>query len=172
MYANAPRINCSRRLIVQTLIFSRSYLYRQVSPPETLVVKGWNYLGEKWPVISTESCDFHAYTFGFFYMPQISDMGHTALVPLRRKACWGLFSPWKIRRLRTGLNRRTWVPNASTVPLDHRSPLGRRINLMVLIAAYNKCTLMMCDYKHTLLEHAEEKKLWILTDRAVWKSLI
>ena len=27
-----------------------------------------NYLGEKWPVISTESCDFHAYTFGFFYM--------------------------------------------------------------------------------------------------------
>ena len=34
-----------------------------------------NYLGEKWPVISTESCDFHAYTFGFFYMPQICDMG-------------------------------------------------------------------------------------------------
>ena len=27
-------------LIVQTLIFSRSYLHRQVSPPETLVVKG------------------------------------------------------------------------------------------------------------------------------------
>ena len=22
-------------------------------------------MGEKWPVISTESCDFHAYTFGF-----------------------------------------------------------------------------------------------------------
>ena len=31
---------CSRRLIVQTLVFSRSYLHRQVSPPETLVVKG------------------------------------------------------------------------------------------------------------------------------------
>ena len=30
-----------------------------------------NYMGEKWPVIWTESCDFHAYTFGFFYMPQI-----------------------------------------------------------------------------------------------------
>ena len=28
------------RLIVQTLVFSRSYLHRQVSPPETLVVKG------------------------------------------------------------------------------------------------------------------------------------
>ena len=34
------RMHCSRRLIVQTLVFSRSYLHRQVSPPETLVVKG------------------------------------------------------------------------------------------------------------------------------------
>ena len=33
-------MHCSRRLIVQTLVFSRSYLNRQVSPPETLVVKG------------------------------------------------------------------------------------------------------------------------------------
>ena len=33
-------MHCSRRLIVQTLVFSRSYLHRQVSPPETLVEKG------------------------------------------------------------------------------------------------------------------------------------
>ena len=33
-------MHCSWRLIVQTLVFSRSYLHRQVSPPETLVVKG------------------------------------------------------------------------------------------------------------------------------------
>ena len=33
-------MHCSRRLIVQTLVFSLSYLHRQVSPPETLVVKG------------------------------------------------------------------------------------------------------------------------------------
>ena len=33
-------MHCSRRLIVQTLVFSRSYMHRQVSPPETLVVKG------------------------------------------------------------------------------------------------------------------------------------
>ena len=30
-----------------------------------------------------------------------------------------IFSPWKIRRLRSGLNPRTWVPKASTLPLDH-----------------------------------------------------
>ena len=38
--ANTSRMHCSRRLIVQTLVFSRSYLHSQVSPPETLVEKG------------------------------------------------------------------------------------------------------------------------------------
>ena len=52
---------------------------------------------------------------GIFYMPQIYDMGPTALLPLRRKACL------KIRRLRPGLNPRTLVLKASTLPLDHRS---------------------------------------------------
>jgi len=32
-----------------------------------------------------------------------------------------IFLPLKIRRLRLGLNPRTWVPKASTLPLDHRS---------------------------------------------------
>jgi hypothetical protein len=32
-----------------------------------------------------------------------------------------IFSLLKIRRLRPGLNTRTWVPKASTLPLDHRS---------------------------------------------------
>ena len=34
-----------------------------------------------------------------------------------------IFSPLKIRRLRPGLNPRTWVPKTSTLPLDHRSRL-------------------------------------------------
>jgi hypothetical protein len=32
-----------------------------------------------------------------------------------------IFSPLKIRRLWSGLNPRTWVLKASTLPLDHRS---------------------------------------------------
>jgi len=32
-----------------------------------------------------------------------------------------IFSPLKIRRLRPGLNPRTWVPKANTLPLDHLS---------------------------------------------------
>ena len=35
-------MHCSRRLTVQTLVFSHSHLHRHVSPPETLVVKGGN----------------------------------------------------------------------------------------------------------------------------------
>ena len=98
-------MHCSRRLIVQTLVFSRSYVHRQVSPPETLGVKG-----EKWPVISTESCDFHAYTFGLFYMPQICDMGQTALFTFRRKAWWGFFRPEK----HDGFGRRFEPANLGT----------------------------------------------------------
>jgi len=64
--------------------------------------------------------DFHV-ILEIFYMPQICDMGQTALLPLRRKAYWGFFSPLKIRRLWPGLNPRTWVPKTSTLPLDHRS---------------------------------------------------
>ena len=54
-----------------------------------------NYLGEKWPLIWTKSCDFHTYTFGFFYMPQICATGQMALLPFWRKACWGFFRPEK-----------------------------------------------------------------------------
>jgi len=59
---------------------------------------------------------------GIFYMPQIYDMGPTALLPLRRKACWGFFA-LKIRWLWPGLNPRTWVLKASTLPFDHRNRL-------------------------------------------------
>ena len=34
-----------------------------------------------------------------------------------------IFSPLKVRGLRPGLNPRTWVPKASTLPLDHRSDM-------------------------------------------------
>jgi len=50
-------------------------------------------------------------------MPQIYDMGPTALLPLRAEDFFAL----KIRRLRPGLNLQTWVLKASTLPLDHRS---------------------------------------------------
>ena len=59
-------------------------------------------MGEKW--WPNSAWDMHP---GFFYMPQICDMGPIILLPFRRKACWGIFyRPLKIRRLRPGLNPR------------------------------------------------------------------
>ena len=42
-----------------------------------------------------------------------------------------IFSTWKIRLLRPGLNPRTWVPEASTLPVDHRSSFN--IHLVVYL---------------------------------------
>jgi len=39
----------------------------------------------------------------------------------RKEGVLRIFSPLKIRRLRPGLNPRTWLLNASTLLLDHRS---------------------------------------------------
>jgi len=53
-------------------------------------------------------------------MPQIYDMGPTALLPSEGRRAED-FSALKIRRLRPGLNPQTWVLKASTLILDHRS---------------------------------------------------
>jgi len=54
-------------------------------------------------------------------MLQICNMGPTALLPLRRKACWGFFCPEKSWRLRPGFNLQTWVLKGSMLSLDHWS---------------------------------------------------
>ena len=53
-------------------------------------------------------------------MPQIYDMGPTAVLPLQGRRAEDFFA-LKIRQLRLGLNPRTWVLKASTLPLHHRS---------------------------------------------------
>ena len=57
---------------------------------------------------------------GIFYMPQIYDMGPTALLPLRRKACWEFFRP-KNPTASTGFEPANLGIKASTLTLDHRS---------------------------------------------------
>ena len=47
--------------------------------------------------------------------------GADGFTSLPKEGVLSIFSPWKIRRLRSGLNPRTWVPKASTLPLEHRS---------------------------------------------------
>ena len=83
---------------------------------------------------------------GIFYMPQICDMGPTALLPLRRKACWGFFRSLKIRRFRPGLNPRTWVLKASTLPLDQRS----RLPMKILQRNLNRSTFVVWEMKRNV----------------------
>jgi hypothetical protein len=61
------------------------------------------------------------------------DMGPTALLPLRRKSCYGLLSPLKVYHLRSGLNPRTLGAVASTVATAHSShPMLRLLISAVL----------------------------------------
>jgi len=53
-------------------------------------------------------------------MPQICDMGQTALLPLRRAED---FFARKIRQPRPGVNPRSWVPEASTLTTRPPKPL-------------------------------------------------
>ena len=64
--------------------------------------------------------DFHV-TFRDFLHAVNLRHGTDGFTSLPKKGVLRIFSPWKIWRLRLGLNPRTWVPKASTLPLDHRS---------------------------------------------------
>jgi hypothetical protein len=44
-------------------------------------------MGEKFPIKFSHTIATSTVIVGFFYMPQSCDMGPTALIPLRRKAC-------------------------------------------------------------------------------------
>jgi len=88
-------------------------------------------------------------------------MGPTALLPLRRKACWGFFRPEKSWRLRLGLNPRTWVLKGSTLPLDHRSRLW---SVFSIIQCQNGRNYKHADY--TLHVHTG---LWQRIQSLAWK---
>ena len=55
-----------------------------------------------------------------------------------------IFSPLKIRRLLPGLNPRTWVQKASTLPLDHRS---RCIYIWFTVCHVVKCFFIILYVK-------------------------
>ena len=64
--------------------------------------------------------DFHV-TFGDLLHVVNLRRGTNGFTSLPKGGVLRIFSLWKIRRLRPGLNPRAWVPKANTVPLDHWS---------------------------------------------------
>jgi hypothetical protein len=71
-------------------------------------------------------------------LPNSMDLLHAAnlrhgtdgFTPPPKEGVLRILSPLKIRRLRLGLNPRTWVPKASTLPLDHRVIKSRDYRLI------------------------------------------
>ena len=86
--------------------FARRLKRRERTPAEE-----GETMAEKFVKKFAGSGDVHV-TFVFFYMPEIYDMGPTALVPLRMKACWGFFR---------SKNPTASVPKPARLRIDHRS---------------------------------------------------
>ena len=107
--------------LVQTLVFSRSYLHRQMSPPDSLVVKGgttWTRNG-RW--ILPENARLPRSIQVSFICRKCTTWDKRLYFPFEGRRAEDFFSPWKIRRLWPGLNPWTWLPVASTL---HRSRLS------------------------------------------------
>ena len=137
-------MHCSRRLIVQTLVFSLSYLHRQVSPPETLVVKGGTTWARNGRWILPENARLQgSFTCGIsmtwdkrLYFPS---EGRRAEDFFRREKSDRFCRVWT----------RNWAPNASTLPLDHRV---KYVYLKVGIPMF------FCEYTFWVFIHVDSKQ--------------
>jgi hypothetical protein len=97
-------------------------------------------------------------------MPRICDMGQTALLPFRRKACWEFFSPEKIGRLRPGANPQSWVPEASmlsTIPPKWGKDTLTQVDLG------GKVHILVCDIVSRFAKVRITMFLIVYRDRAV-----
>ena len=72
--------------------------------------------------ILPEMPDFHLAFRGLLHAVNLQH-GTDGFTSPPKEGMLKIFSPWKIRQLWLGLNPRTWVPKASTLPLDHRRRL-------------------------------------------------
>ena len=107
----------------------------QLSPlvvsPEILVAKGGTMWARNGRWILPEMPDFHVAFRNLLHAVNLRH-GTDGFTSPRKEGVLRIISPWKIQRLRPGLNRWTWVPKASTLPLDHRSRFTTNLNSMAL----------------------------------------
>ena len=98
-------MHCSRRLIVQTLVFSPSYLHRQVSPPGILVVKGGTTWARNGRWILPENARLPRNIQGSFTCRKFRTWDKWVYFHSEGRCAEDFFA----------LNPRTWVPNVSTL---------------------------------------------------------
>ena len=134
------RKHCSRRLIVRTLVFSRSYLHRQVSPSETLVVKGgttWARNG-RWNL--PENARLPRNIQGSFTCPKSTTWDKLLYLPLEQRRAEDFFvlkNPTASAGFEPA-NLGTKDQHATSRPPKPLSPL------LIMISNWGKSWLNMC----------------------------
>ena len=114
-------MHCNRRLIVQTLVFSLSYLHSQVSPPEILVVKGETTWARNGRWILPENARLPRNILGSFTCRKSTTRDKRLYFPSEGKRAEDFFAPEKSDVFGLVWTPLTWVPKARTLPLDHRN---------------------------------------------------
>jgi hypothetical protein len=118
---------------------SASYMTRQLQ-----VAKGGTYLwARNLTSNSAQNANFHVHSRGLLHAVNLQH-GTDGFTSPPKEGALRNFLPLKIRRLQPGLNPRTLVLKANTLPLDHRSfPLY--YILLYLLTAY----LTLLSVSHT-----------------------
>jgi hypothetical protein len=96
---------------------------------------------------SREFClnaDFHV-TFRVLLHAVNLRHGTTGFTSPPKEGVLGIFSPWKIRRLRPGLKPRTWVLEANTLTLDHLSRLVSHLTFSYMQGHPDFSVLWLCS---------------------------
>ena len=94
--------------------------------------------------------------------------GTNGFTSLPKEGVLRIFSPWKIWRHRPGLNPRTWVPKASTLPVDHRSRFTCvyiLISRLMFIASQHQ-SFCRDTFRRDTFRHdtsSQEKWCWLVT---------
>jgi hypothetical protein len=131
-------------------MFRSSHFQHQVSSrPQTtgeVCSIGKGKLWAKYVGNFAGNCEIRAIV-GTFYMPQICDMGKTALIPLRRKARWGLL-PEKCDRF-------GWFRPGNSATIGQRGNIESSENIYKLYSTLKIILLKLCR-KCTVLNWAAE----------------
>ena len=88
--------------------------------------------------------------------------GTNGFTSLPKEGVVRIFSPWKIRLLRPGLNSRTWVPKASTLPLDHRSRFMKCSDLLLCIKNQEEHKLRSRSKRYSIAQRSRRSVHFLL----------
>jgi len=127
------------KLIVRFGLDVPTFATRRVTTREHPAAEGGT-VGEKCPGMLPK-CRLPRYILGSFTCRKATTWDQRLYFPSEgRIECWVLFRP----KNRPGVNSRTWVPKASTLPLEHRSPSD--VMLCLLANIYRRFEGMVTTY--------------------------